>query len=191
MKRVIKGQFGYIKHRRIFHLVLALVMYAMAIILYFAGIKATGDNKNLLTIAAILGCLPASQSLVTSILGFRAKYCTTEDKEQIEKRIESNMLSVYDLYFTTYDKNYPVCHIVMKNNCLCGLMEVSKHSTNDLETYLEETFAKNGIKGVSIKIFEKKQSEKYLKRLEELAKLENSKSAMEEDVKRLLFDISY
>ena len=191
MKRVIKGQFGYIKHRRIFHLVLALVMYAMAIILYFAGIKATGDNKNLLTIAAILGCLPASQSLVTSILGFRAKYCTTEDKEQIEKRIESNMLSVYDLYFTTYDKNYPVCHIVMKNNCLCGLMEVSKHSTNDLETYLEETFAKNGIKGVSIKIFEKKQSEKDLKRLEELAKLENSKSAMEEDVKRLLFDISY
>ena len=75
MKRVKKGQFGYIKYRRIFHLILAIVMYAMAVILYFAGIKATGDNKNVLTIAAILGCLPASQSLVTAILGFRAKCC--------------------------------------------------------------------------------------------------------------------
>ena len=191
MKRVIKGQFGYIKHRRIFHLILAIIMYAMAIILYFAGIKATGDNKNLLTIAAILGCLPASQSLVTSILGFRAKCCNLETKERIEKYVESNMVSVYDLFFTTYDKNYPVCHMVMKNNCLCGLMEVSKHSAKDLEKYLEETFLKNGIKGVSIKIYDKSQAEKYFKRLEELSKLEFSKSIMEEDVKKLLFDISY
>ena len=191
MKRVIKGQFGYIKHRRIFHLILAIIMYAMAIILYFAGIKATGDNKNLLTIAAILGCLPASQSLVTSILGFRAKCCNLETKERIEKYVESNMVSVYDLFFTTYDKNYPVCHMVMKKNCLCGLMEVSKHSAKDLEKYLEETFLKNGIKGVSIKIYDKSQAEKYFKRLEELSKLEFSKSIMEEDVKKLLFDISY
>ena len=75
MKRVKKGQAGYIKYRRLLHLFLAIVMFAMAAILYFAGIKATGDNKNLLTVAAILGCLPASQSLVTAILGFRAKCC--------------------------------------------------------------------------------------------------------------------
>ena len=50
---------------------------------------------------------------------------------------------------------------------------------------------KNGIKGVSIKIYEKAQTEKYLKRILELTKLEYSKSVMEEDVKKLLFDISY
>ena len=191
MKRVKKGQFGYIKYRRIFHLILAIVMYAMAVILYFAGIKATGDNKNVLTIAAILGCLPASQSLVTAILGFRAKCCEKNIFEEVEKRLEDNMLSAYDLYFTTYDKNYPVSHIIMKNNCLCGLMEQSKHSTNDLEKYLEETFTKNGIKGVSIKIFEKSMTEKYLSRINELKKMEYEKSAMEDEVKRLLFDITY
>ena len=162
MKRVKKAQFGYIKYKRTFHLILAIIMYVMAVLLYFAGIKATGDNKNLLTIAAILGCLPASQSLVTAILGFKAKCCDKSLHDEIENRLEENMVSMYDLYFTTYDKNYPVSHIVIKNNCLCGLMEQSKHSTNDLEKYLEETFAKNGIKGVSIKIFEKNMSEKSI-----------------------------
>ena len=191
MKRVKKGQFGYIKYRRTFHLILAFIMYAMAVVLYVAGIKATGDNKNVLTIAAILGCLPASQSFVTAILGFRAKCCDKNMFEEIEKRVEDNMVSAYDLYFTTYDKNYPVSHIVMKNNCLCGLMGQSKHSTNDLERYLEETFIKNGIKGVSIKMFEKNMSEKYLKRINELNKLEYEKSVMEDEVKKLLFDITY
>ena len=38
MKRVKKGSFGYIKYRRTLHLVLAIILYSMAIILYFAGI---------------------------------------------------------------------------------------------------------------------------------------------------------
>lgn len=191
MKRVKKAQFGYIKYKRTFHLVLAVVIYAMAVLLYVAGIKATGDNKNLLTIAAILGCLPASQSLVTAILGFRARCCDKTLYLEIENRLEDNMVSLYDLYFTTYDKNYPVSHVVMKNNCLCGLMEQSKHSANELEKYLEETFTKNGIKGVSVKIFEKNMTEKYLNRINELKKLDYEKSVMEQEVIRLLSDISY
>lgn len=191
MKRVKKGQFGYIKYRRTFHLIFSVILYAMAVALYIAGIKTTGDNKNLLTVVAILGVLPASQSLVTTILGFRAKCCSRELYEKIEAKVDENMVSIYDLYFTTYDKNYPISHIVMKNNCLCGVMDNSKHSANDFEKYLEDSFAKNGIKGVSVKIFEKSMSEKYLNRLEELKKLEYTKSVMQEDVVKLLFDISY
>ena len=191
MKRVKKGQFGYIQHRRRFHLLMAILLFVMAITLYFAGIKTTGDNKNVLTIVAILGCLPASQSLVTAILGFRAKSCSKEMHEKIEEKTDNQMISIYDLYFTTYDKNYPIAHMVMKNNCLCGVMEKSKHSTNEFEKYLEETFTKNGIKGVSVKIFEHSLAEKYFNRIEELKRLEYSKSVMEEEVIRLLFDISY
>lgn len=191
MKRVRKGQFGYIKYRRTLHLIMAIIMYAMAVILYFAGIKATGDNKNLLTIVAIAGMLPASQSLVTAILGFRAKCCSKELFEKIEAKVDDTMVSLYDFYFTTYDKNYPVSHIVIKNNCLCGIMEKTKHNTQDFEKYIEETFTKNGIKGVSVKFFECTMEEKYLNRIEELRKLENTKSPMQGDVVRLLSDISY
>lgn len=191
MKRVKKGQFGYIKYRRTFHLIFSVILYAMAVALYFAGVKTTGDNKNLLTVVAILGCLPASQSLVTTILGFRAKSCSKELYEKIENKVDENMVSIYDLFFTTYDRNYPISHIVIKNNCMCGVMEQSKHSVNDFEKYLEDTFAKNGIKGVSVKIFEKSMEEKYLNRLDELKKLEFTKSVMLDDVVKLLFDISY
>lgn len=191
MKRVKKGQLGYIKYRRTFHLIASIVLFAMAISLYIAGVKTTGDNKNLLTVVAILGVLPASQSLVTAILGFRAKSCSKELYEKIEKKLDTDMVSIYDLYFTTYDKNYPMNHIVIKNNCLCGLMDTTKHNVQDFEKYLEETFTKNGIKGVSVKVFEHTMQDKYLNRLDELKKLENTKSAMQEDVVKLLFDISY
>lgn len=191
MKRVKKGQFGYIRYRRGFHLIFAVILFAMAVALYLAGVKTTGDNKNLLTVVAILGCLPASQSLVTAILGFRAKCCTKEIFDKIESKTDDTMTSVYDLYFTTYEKNYPISHIVIKNNCLCGLMEKTKHSTQEFEKYLEETFTKNGIKGVSVKIFEQSMSEKYFNRLDELRKLEASNGSQADEVVRLLFDISY
>ena len=191
MKRTKKGQFGYIKYRRTFHLIFALVLFAMAVALYIAGVKTTGSNKNLLTVVAILGVLPASQSTVTSILGFRAKCCSKELFDKIEGRLDTDMISLYDLYFTTYDKNYPINHIVMKNHCVCGIMDKSKHSVQAFEQYIEETFVKNGIKGVSVKIFEPTMVDKYLNRIEELKKLENISDSVQQDVVRLFCDISY
>ena len=126
MKRVKKGQFGYIKYRRGFHLILAIIMFAMAVILYFAGIKATGNNKNLLTVAAILGCLPASQSLVTAILGFRAKCCTKELFDKIKGKLEENMVSVYDLYFTGRIEA-PIIKKV--NQAICISLDIKKEET--------------------------------------------------------------
>lgn len=191
MKRTKKGQFGYIKYRRTFHLIFALVLFAMAVALYIAGVKTTGSNKNLLTVVAILGVLPASQSTVTSILGFRAKCCSKELFDKIEGRLDTDMISLYDLYFTTYDKNYPINHIVMKNHCVCGIMDESKHSVQAFEQYIEETFVKNGIKGVSVKIFEPTMVDKYLNRIDELKKLESISDSVQQDVVRLFCDISY
>ena len=31
--------------------------------------------------------------------------------DKIEDRLDTDMISLYDLYFTTYDKNYPINHI--------------------------------------------------------------------------------
>lgn len=191
MKRIKKGQPGYIRYRRNFHLIFALILFAMAISLYIAGIKATGDNKNLLTVVAILGMLPASQSVVTCILGFRANSCDKERIEKINHQISDEMISLFDLYFTTYDKNYPINHIVMKSNCVCGIMGKTKHSTQEFEKYIEETFSKNGIKGISIKIFDNSMEEKYLNRINELKKLENANTEQQPDVVRLFCDISY
>ena len=191
MKRTKKGQFGYIEYRRTFHLIFALVLFAMAVALYIAGVKTTGSNKNLLTVVAILGVLPASQSTVTSILGFRAKCCSKELFDKIEDRLDTDMISLYDLYFTTYDKNYPINHIVIKNHCVCGIMDESKHSVQSFEQYIEETFVKNGIKGVSFKVFEHTMVDKYLNRIEELKKLENNTDSVQQDVVRLFCDISY
>lgn len=191
MKRVKKGQFGYIKYRRMLYLVFAIIIFAMAIALYIAGVKTTGSNKNLLTIVAVLGALPASQSLVTSILGFRAKCCTKEMYDKIENRLDKDMVSLYDLFFTTYDRNYPVYHIVMKDHCVCGIMDTSKHSTQMFEKYVEETFMKNGIKGISVKMYEHTMLEKYLNRIDELKKLENTSGTALEGVVSLFCDISY
>ena len=70
-------------------------------------------------------------------------------------------------------------------------ININELTFEELEKYIEEAFTKNGIKGVSVKIFEKSMKEKYLNRINELKKLEYEKSVIEEEVIRLLSDISY
>ena len=56
-----KGTFGYIKRQRRWEIIRTMLMFGISIALYAAGYIATKSNKNLLTLAAVLGCLPASK----------------------------------------------------------------------------------------------------------------------------------
>lgn len=47
--------------------------FGVSIGLYVMGYVTTGSNKNLLTIVAVLGCLPACKSLVNLILFLKAE----------------------------------------------------------------------------------------------------------------------
>ena len=71
--KIEKGQPGYIRARKQKLLLMTVLEFAVVIALLVLGIMQTGTRLNLLTVVAIVGCLPACKMLVglITILPYR------------------------------------------------------------------------------------------------------------------------
>lgn len=83
MHRIKKGQYGYIKSQRKMEIIKTVSLFLLSLAIYLCGYWTTGTNKNLLTVVAILGCLPASKCAVNMIMFIRAKGCSEELYQKI------------------------------------------------------------------------------------------------------------
>lgn len=182
-----KGSFGYIQNRRKFTALRTILYFALSISLYVAGYVTTGSNKNLLTIVAVLGCLPSCKSAVNFIIFLRAKGCSQELRDAVEK-FDTELTSFYDLYFTSYQKNYQVSHMVLKGNVLCGITESEKCDVNEAQKHLEQMLSQEGIKNMTVKIFSDRR--KYIDRLSQLVELETEENKNRDEIVNLLYSIS-
>ncbi len=164
-----KGTYGYIDRQRRWEIIKTLVMFGISIALYVAGYVATKTNKNLLTLAAVLGCLPASKSAVNMIMFFRAKGCSSEMKAAIGERAVG-LAERYDLYLTSYAKNFQISHLVMKGKTMVGITEQDGFEETACYQHLKTLFGQNGFHDITVKIFHDRG--KYLERLKSLQESE-------------------
>lgn len=181
-----KGSYGYIKNRRIYVAVRTVLYFAVSISLYAAGYITTGSNRNLLTIVAVLGCLPSCKSAVNWIVMMRAKGCSEELGNELQC-FDDKLTCMYDLYFTSYQKNYEVSHMALKGNVLCGITENPKCDIKAAQEHLEQMLLQEGIRNITVKIFSDRR--KYIDRLSQLIELETEEQKKEEIV-NLLYSIS-
>ena len=163
-------------------------MFFVSISLYMAGVAATKTNKNLLTLVAVLGCLPASKSAVSMIMFLKAKGCSGALKAEIENKADG-LCGRYDLYLTSYSKNFQISHLVMKGKNLVGITEQAEFDESACGQHLKTLFAQNGFHNITVKIFREK--EKYLERVKFLQEsaLEDNRE-FSEKVLKLMEDLS-
>lgn len=183
-KRIVKGQYGYIKRQKIWAGIRTAVLYALSLSLFLIGIKTTGSKENLLTVVAVLGCLPAGRSTVNMIMFLRAAGCSEKAKQRIEP-CAAGLMQLYDLFFTSYEKNYPVSHIAVKGSVVCGYSENRKTDCRACEKHLDAHLKQGGCKGVAVKIFD--DIEKYCEGLNNLKNQEEAPSSnpLEENTARM------
>ena len=187
LTRAAKGSFGYLKAKRNQVLMITILMFAVSLSLLVAGIITTGSNKNLLTIVAVLGCLPACKNVVSLIMYCKATGCSVDLREQIEKA-QGELIGMYDMYFTSYKNNFPVSHMVVEGKNICGYTE-KKFDTGLCENHLETILKQSGYKDFTIKIFT--DLVKYTDRLGQLNEIDREKTPKRDDeVRKVLFDIS-
>lgn len=185
---VPKGAFGYLDNRKKYTALRTLIYFLISGGLYAMGILTTGSNKNLLTIVAILGCLPACKSAVNFILFMRAKGCSSALHEKLSSYDNSAMTVFYDMYFTSYQKNYPLSHMALKGGMLCGITEHLSCSCREAEKHLEQMLVQEGIKNVTVNIFS--QEDKYIDRLGRLSDMQTEEHQNREGIINLLYSIS-
>ena len=170
MKRIGKGEYGYIAYQRKVVIIRTVIFFAISAAIFITGYVATGTRKNLLTIIAILGCLPACKSVVNLVMFAKAKGCSEEAHKEISG-IAEDANNAYDLYMTSYDKNYAVSHIVVCGNNVTGFSEdMDPDTVRDCEKHIKEHLAIDGFKDMTVKMFT--DLHKYTDRLKQLNELD-------------------
>lgn len=190
MKKLLipKGSFGYLENRKKVTALRTLLFFLISGSFYAAGILLTKTNKNLLTIVAILLCLPACKSTVNMILFLRAKGCSGALHKKVSAFGDDTMTVFYDLYFTSYQKNYPISHMALKGGILCGITENPACSCDEARKHLEQMLSQEGIKNVTVNIFS--QESEYLDRLSRLSLMDEADHREKEGIVSLLYSIS-
>lgn len=171
LNKYLKGEYEYVKDHRMRICIFTAILFIISLSLYIAGYITTKSNKNYLTIVAILGLLPASKSLVSVIMNFRVKVTDKDFKSEIESRI-GNLTGMFHMYFTSYDSNFYINHLVITDNSLIGFSDDSKFDEKKFKDHLEKHMKIDGIENITIKVFNDKNA--YFKRLDELNKITDS-----------------
>lgn len=169
-----KGCKNYLNSQKKYELIRTLLYFAISLSLFATGYITTKTKTNLLTIVAVLGCLPACKSFVGMIMFFRYKSLKASITGKIEE-LQLTMHQAYDMVFTTYQKNYVVGHLVVFQGQICGFTEMENFQEVEFEKHIHQVLGAEGFKEVSMKIFV--DEKKYLDRLADLqgkATIENN-----------------
>lgn len=171
-----KGTRDYLGTQKKYEILRTLLYFGISLSLFAAGYIQTGRKTNLLTVVAILGCLPACKSAVSVIMFLRFRSCGAEAAAQIEKHCQG-LRCLYDMVFTSYQKNYVVSHLAVRGNTVCGYSEKPDFMENDFYKHIDNILKMDGLKDVTVKIFT--DLKKYSDRLEQLKELDADESRTE------------
>lgn len=185
--RIIKGDFGYITKKRNRVILLTILYFAISVAIIVTGYVTTGTKKNLLTVVGILGCLPACKSAVSMIMFIRAKGCSAKTYDSINPLCD-NLISMYDMYFTSYSKNYPISHMIVNNSVIIGIYEADKFDEKECISHLDGILKAAGYKNITISLTN--DIEKYKNMLISMNEKANTSESKDDDIRISLYEVS-
>lgn len=168
-----KGQRNYLNTQKRYEILRTTLYFAISLSLFIAGWVHTGNRENLLTVVAVLGCLPACKSAVDMILYLRFKSCNKESADQIEMH-NKGLTGMFDVVFTSYEKNFVIDHLTVRGNTICGYTGSKKWDEQVFYKHLDAMLKKDNFKDTTIKIFT--DSKKYTERLEQMKQLPDNEA---------------
>lgn len=163
-KKIRKGDFGYIHYEKTRRILVTLALFALPMIAFVGAYLITGTKKNVITIIAMVGCLPACRSLVDAIVMCMQKPMEKTVYQQIAEHA-GNLIVLYETYLTTYEKSTFVESFAVCGNKVVGYSSRIEGSQQFVEEHVRKILKQNGYK-VEVKVF--KEMKPYLERLDYL-----------------------
>ena len=140
--RTEKGQPGYVKARKQKYLLGAVVEFAIVIAIFVTGYIQTGSRLNLLTVVAVVGCLPAAKMLVEFIT--MAPYKSIEEAKYQELEEKAPLiLKAYDMIITSSQKVMPLDAVVVSGHIVCGYASNPKTDEAALARHIKDILKDN------------------------------------------------
>lgn len=176
-KKIRKGDFGYIQHEKIRRFLVTLLLFAIPMSAFVGAYLITGTKKNIITVIAMVGCLPACKSLVGFIVMFLQKSMDESSYRKIKEHAKDLVMS-YEMYLTTYEKSTFVESFAICGNKVIGYSSRIDGSPQFVEQHVKKILKQNGYK-VDVKVMT--ELKPYLERLDYL------NAHKEEMVKDIIF----
>lgn len=171
-----RGGKNYINSQKKYEILRTLLYFGISISLFAAGYIQTKSTMNLLTIVAVLGCLPASKSAVSAIMFLRFRSCKESVIEAAQAHSQG-LYCLYDMVFTSYKRNYIVGHLAVRGYTVCGFSEEEKFPEEEFRKHIGNYLKLDGHMDVTVKIFT--NLDKYTERLEQMKALEPEEARTE------------
>lgn len=189
--KIKKGDAGYIRKRRKQIIIKVATEFGIVIALLVLGFLQTKTKLNMLTVVAVVGCLPASKALVELIMILPHHSICAETAEEIGER--SKMLTVsYDMVITNEKHAMPVDAAVILDNTVCGYSSHEKINAEEVSNHIRQIYELNKFQKISVKIF--KDYKAFITRvegMENMAEVSRPQTQEKEQaLKNLLLNIS-
>ena len=191
MKKVQKGDPGYLDHKKRIEIIRTIIYFGIVAAVFLLGYSQTHTRRNILTVVAILGCLPAAKALVGVITRF--PYSSIDRKKADEIRSKTGLLTVcYDMVITSRQSIMPVDCIVISGHTIFGYTHYEKVNAEELSKHIRSILAQNQYTGLTVKVLN--QYKPFLARIEGLNNIaaverEDTKEK-EEAIRGIILNIS-
>lgn len=152
MKQIKKGRPGYLRGQKRKLLIQTLIEFGLVLIIFLTGYLTTGTRLNLLTLAAVLGCLPASRVLVALIAVFPYTSIEAVKANEIKEKT-SYLTTAYDLVVTSREKIMPIDAVAISNDTIFGYAGNKKTDPEVAATHIKNILNENRYTDVKVKIF--------------------------------------
>ncbi len=167
-----KGTYGYIKRGRVRLGLITALLLAAVLGMYFGARWYFGTNKNIFTILAALCCIGVGKFAVDFVMFMRAGGCSEKARDIIELHA-GRLEGAYDLFMTSYDKNFSISHAVCAGKSVCAFTEDARIDVKAGEMHIRTMLENDGFKGYTVKIF--RNLDNYTGRLDDLNRLQDNR----------------
>lgn len=183
----IKGAYGFYKYQRKKTLFLTIFFFALVIAIFITGFVTTKSRLNLLTVVAVLGCLPACKQAVNCFMVWRKKPCSEERYQQISENANA-VLTTYELYITSSKTAYAMDAACVRGHDVILLAHPGKINTKECQDFLKEILKNNDKANCKVKIYENEK--RFLEHLNQLSEKKEEDTEESDFIMRVLLAIS-
>lgn len=186
--KIYKGEYGFYKSQKKKSIFLTILFFGIVIAVFLAGCITTKSRLNVLTVVAVVGCLPACKQAVNCFMVCRKKPCDEKRYQSISKLTAAGeVLTAYELYITSPKTAYAFDAACVRGHDVILLTHPGKINTQECQAFLKEVLKNNEKPACNVRIYEKENA--FLEHLKTLS--EKKEDAEESDfIMRVLLAIS-
>jgi hypothetical protein len=161
-----KGDYGYYAYEKKKRIGIVCLLFGICLGIYITGLIMTHTNKNMFSLVAILGVLPAAKWATEMIMILLQKDIDPEVYEITEK-IAGALTHGYELCITAYEGRLALDAVVICGNFVVCYSSAEKGRFEFMETHMRTIFHGNGLGNPTVKIF--RRLDQYKERISQLA----------------------